>query len=106
MIRIPQKKFRVNLGILQGNQIDDATDRGTARKEARIYRSVRVLSHITGTRFHDRFYLARHRDGSVWGMFGPSMSGLNDKSFVLVGELEEMTRRRLRGCLDGWAQVG
>jgi hypothetical protein len=36
-------------------------------------------------------------------MFGPSMNGLNDKSFVLVGELEEMTLRRLRCCLDGWA---
>jgi hypothetical protein len=58
---------------------------------------------LTGTRFHDRFYLARHRDGSVSGMFGPSMNGLNDKSFVLVGELEEMTLRRLRSCLDGWA---
>jgi hypothetical protein len=58
---------------------------------------------MTETRFHDRFYLARHRDGFVSGLFGPSMNGLNDKSFVLVGELEEMTLRRLRGCLDGWA---
>lgn len=58
---------------------------------------------ITETRFHDRFYLVRHRDGSVSGLFGPSMNGLNDKSFVLVGELEEMTLKRLRGCLDGWA---
>lgn len=58
---------------------------------------------ITETRFHDRFYLARHRDGSVSGLFGPSMNGLNDKSFVLVGELEEMTLKRLRSCLNGWA---
>ncbi|SDT21343.1 hypothetical protein [Bradyrhizobium canariense] len=58
---------------------------------------------ITETRFHDRFYLARHRDGSVSGLFGPSMNGLNDKSFVLVGELEELTLKRLRHCLDGWA---
>lgn len=58
---------------------------------------------LTETRFHDRFYLARHGDGSVSGLFGPSMNGLNDKSFVLVGELEEMTLRRLRRCIDGWA---
>jgi hypothetical protein len=57
---------------------------------------------ITETRFHDRFYLARHADGSVSGLFGPSMNGLNDKSFVLVGELEAMTLKRLRGCLHGW----
>jgi hypothetical protein len=58
---------------------------------------------ITQTRFHDRFYLTRHRDGSVSGLFGPSMNGLNDKSFVLVGELEELTLKRLLSCLDGWA---
>jgi hypothetical protein len=57
---------------------------------------------ITETRFHDRFYLARHANGSVSGLFGPSMNGLNDKSFVLVGELEAMTLKRLRDCLDGW----
>jgi hypothetical protein len=33
------------------------------------------------------------------------MNGLNDNSFVLVGELEEMTLKRLRGCLDGWVGV-
>lgn len=81
-----------------------ATGRRTAWEEARIWRSLRVLSHINrDARFHDRFYLARHRDGSVSGLFGPSMNGLNDKSLVLVGELEEMTLRRLRGCLEGWA---
>lgn len=56
----------------------------------------------TQTRFHDRFYLARHGNGSVSGLFGPSMNGLNDESFVLVGELEEMTLKRLRACLEGW----
>jgi hypothetical protein len=56
----------------------------------------------TQTRFHDRFYLARHRNGSVSGLFGPSLNGLNDESFVLMGELEEMTLKRLRGHLSGW----
>ncbi|MBY5773595.1 hypothetical protein V7796_03825 [Rhizobium laguerreae] len=57
---------------------------------------------LTETRFHDRFYLARHVDGSVSGLFGPSMNGLNDKSFVLVGELETQTLKRLLACLDRW----
>ncbi|RWB93273.1 MULTISPECIES: hypothetical protein [unclassified Mesorhizobium] len=57
---------------------------------------------VTEARFHDRFYLARHTDGSVSGLFGPSMNGLNDKSFVLVGELEAPTLKRLQDCLDGW----
>lgn len=58
---------------------------------------------LTNTRFHDRFYLTRHRDGSVSGLFGPSLNGLNDRSFVLVGELEDLTLKRLLSCLDGWA---
>jgi hypothetical protein len=57
---------------------------------------------LTGTRFHDRFYLTRHLDGSVSGLFGPLMNGLNDKSFVLIGELEALTLKRLLDCLDGW----
>lgn len=57
---------------------------------------------LTETRFHDRFYLARHADGSVSGLFGPSMNSLNDKSFVLVGELEAQTLKRLLACLDRW----
>jgi hypothetical protein len=57
----------------------------------------------TGSRFHDRFYLARHDSGVVSGLFGPSMNGLNDKSFVLVGELEAMTLKRLCTFIDGWA---
>ncbi len=57
---------------------------------------------LTETRFHDRFYLARHADGSVSGLFRPSMNGLNDKSFVLIGELEAQTLKRLLTCLDGW----
>lgn len=58
---------------------------------------------VTGTRFHDRFYLVRHDDGTVSGLFGPSMNGLNDKSFVLIGELEAMSLKRLRDFIDGWA---
>jgi hypothetical protein len=57
----------------------------------------------TGTRFHDRFYLARHGNGLVSGLFGPSMSGLNDKSFVLIGELETMSLKQLCGSIEGWS---
>jgi hypothetical protein len=57
----------------------------------------------TGTRFHDRFYLARHRSGEISGLFGPSMNGLNDRSFVLIGELEAASLQRLCSFIDGWA---
>jgi hypothetical protein len=57
----------------------------------------------SGTRFHDRFYLARHGNGLVSGLFGPSMSGLTDKSFVLIGELEDMSLKQLCGSIDGWS---
>lgn len=43
------------------------------------------------SRFHDRFYLARYKNGKLKGVFGPSMNGLNAKSVVLIGELEENT---------------
>ena len=46
------------------------------------------------SRFHDRFYVARHSNGSVSGLFGPSMNGLNDKSFALMGELEGVTLKK------------
>ncbi len=58
---------------------------------------------VSEMRFHDRFYVARHADGLISGLFGPSMNGLNDKSFVLIGELEEMTLKRLRAQLVGWS---
>ncbi|WP_159011263.1 hypothetical protein [Bradyrhizobium sp. S69] len=57
----------------------------------------------TGIRFHDRFYLARHGNGLVSGLFGPSMSGLTDSSFVLIGELETMSLRQLCGSIEGWS---
>ncbi|MGY4227838.1 hypothetical protein ACVMIH_005199 [Bradyrhizobium sp. USDA 4503] len=57
----------------------------------------------TGTRFHDRFYLVRHRSGEISGLFGPSMNGLNDRSFVLIGELEAATVQRVCSFIDEWA---
>lgn len=57
----------------------------------------------TGSRFHDRFYLVRHNSGNVTGLFGPSMNGLNDKSFALIGELEPQSLKRVCQFIDGWA---
>lgn len=57
---------------------------------------------VPQTRFHDRFYVARHSNGSVSGLFGPSMNGLNDKSFALMGELEDVTLKGLCRQLEGW----
>lgn len=57
---------------------------------------------VSQTRFHDRFYVARHANGSISGLFGPSMNGLNDKSFALMGELEDVTLKGLCRQLDGW----
>lgn len=57
---------------------------------------------LSSARFHDRFYLARHVDGTVSGMFGPSMTGLNDDSFALMGEIEDLTMKRLLSHLKNW----
>jgi len=52
-----------------------------------------------GSHFHDRFYLAQHKSGELAGVFGPSMNGLSDNDFVLVGELEENVIARLKTYL-------
>lgn len=71
--------------------------------EAReIYADFTYFRATTGKRFHDRFYLARHKNGSVSGLFGPSMNSLNDSSFVLVGEIEAQTLKRLCSHIELW----
>jgi hypothetical protein len=54
------------------------------------------------TRFHDRFYLVKHQNGVVSGLFGPSMNGLNDESFALIGEIEKETLKKLNRFIDNW----
>lgn len=57
----------------------------------------------TRTSFHDRFYLARHSNGMVSGLFGPSITGLTDKDFVLIGEIESETLKKLNDFIVDWA---
>lgn len=38
--------------------------------------------------FHDRFYLTKFSDGSILGLFGPSLNGLDDTDVVIMGEID------------------
>jgi len=91
----------------KGNKIDTGDVWRTSVKQYADRRGYKFeFKHFktkTGTRFHDRFYLARHDNGLVSGLFGPSMSGLNDKSFVLIGELETMSLKQLCDSIEGWS---
>lgn len=58
--------------------------------------SIAVRPFNVGGHFHDRFYLAQHTSGKLAGLFGPSMNGLGDNDFVLIGELEENVLARLK----------
>lgn len=59
-----------------------------ARTVKTAFPRVRLDTFSTGSRFHDRFYLVRDRDGSIAGLFGPSLNGLGTDSVVLMGALE------------------
>jgi hypothetical protein len=54
----------------------------------------------SNARFHDRFYLAKHQSGLISGLFGPSMNGLSDSSFALIGEVESETLRNLNKFIE------
>jgi hypothetical protein len=50
--------------------------------------------------FHDRFYLALHTGGGMSGLFGPSLTGLSDTDFVLIGALENKILDNLKRHLQ------
>jgi hypothetical protein len=50
--------------------------------------------------FHDRFYLAHHSGGEMSGLFGPSLTGLSDTNFVLIGALENKVLESLKRHLQ------
>jgi hypothetical protein len=50
--------------------------------------------------FHDRFYLALHSGGGMSGLFGPSLTGLSDTDFVLIGALENKILDNLKRHLQ------
>jgi len=51
--------------------------------------NVKIGPYKSGYKFHDRFLIAKNDKGLYRGMFGPSFNGLDSKSIVLYGELEE-----------------
>jgi hypothetical protein len=61
--------------------------------------SLSVRPFRAGCHFHDRFYIAQHSNGKLSGLFGPSINGLSDKDFVLIGEMEEDVVARLKTYL-------
>lgn len=67
----------------------------TARKNLhrylkRKFKNIQFNDYSPKLKFHDRFYVVRHRSGVIKGVFGPSINGLTSDSIVLMGDIDEL----------------
>lgn len=69
--------------------------RGTSTAKRNLHRylkakfkHIQIRDYSPQLKFHDRFYVVRHRSGRVKGIFGPSINGLTSDAIVLMGDIE------------------
>jgi hypothetical protein len=79
----------------------EAAKLGFKRTVTDAFPNAKIATFSSASRFHDRFYLVRDAGGSLSGIFGPSLNGLDSDSVVLMGELEPMgAMDRLRALFN------
>lgn len=54
------------------------------------FKNIQLKDYSPQLKFHDRFYVVRHRSGKIKGVFGPSINGLTSDSIVLMGDIDEL----------------
>lgn len=54
------------------------------------FRNIQFEGYSPQLKFHDRFYIVRHRSGTIKGVFGPSINGLTSDVIVLMGDIDEL----------------
>lgn len=54
------------------------------------FKNIQFKDYSPQLKFHDRFYVVRHRSGAIKGVFGPSINGLTSVSIVLMGDIDEL----------------
>jgi hypothetical protein len=52
------------------------------------FKNIKFVDYSPKLKFHDRFYVVRHRSGTIKGIFGPSLNGLSSDAIVLMGDIE------------------
>jgi hypothetical protein len=67
----------------------------TAKKNLHRYlkarfKKIQFKDYSPQLKFHDRFYVVRHRSGAIKGVFGPSINGLTSDAIVLMGDIDEL----------------
>lgn len=78
----------------------------TARKNLHRYlkkkfKNIKLKNYSPQLKFHDRFYVVRHRSGKIKGVFGPSINGLTSDAIVLMGDINELQPLKK---LESWFQ--
>ena len=63
------------------------------------FKHIQFNDYSPQLKFHDRFYVVRHRSGAIKGVFGPSLNGLTSDSIVLMGDIDELQPLKK---LDTW----
>ncbi len=76
----------------------------TAKKNLHRYlktkfKNIQFKDYSPQLKFHDRFYVVRHRSGKIKGVFGPSINGLTSDAIVLMGDIDELQPLKK---LEGW----
>lgn len=71
--------------------------RGTATAKKNLHRylkakfkNIHLKDYSPKLKFHDRFYVVRHRSGQIKGVFGPSINGLTSDAIVLMGDIDDL----------------
>lgn len=54
------------------------------------FTNIQFKDYSPQLKFHDRFYVVRHRSGTIKGVFGPSINGLSSDAIVLMGDIDEL----------------
>lgn len=54
------------------------------------FKNIQFKDYPPQLKFHDRFYVVRHRSGKIKGVFGPSINGLTSDAIVLMGDIDEL----------------
>lgn len=54
------------------------------------FKKIQFKDYSPHLKFHDRFYVVRHRSGAIKGVFGPSINGLTSDAIVLMGDIDEL----------------
>jgi hypothetical protein len=54
------------------------------------FKNITLEPYASTLKFHDRFYVVRHRSGVIRGVFGPSINGLASNAIVLMGDITDL----------------